>query len=164
MYHGPETLPIALQISRNLFQYLSADAELVNGQQSINSFTGNTITVATGSSLPESHLADFPIRISNASHVLVREPGSRPKRWGSNDNDLGVVFLRPLQSEALELVVWGSTIEDLAHAARLTPFITGIGQPDFVILDRKSKWKGVEGTYLGFFDAGWEISRSSVLG
>jgi hypothetical protein len=164
VYYGPDTFPIALQISRNLYQYFSADAELVDDQQSMDSFTGNIITVATGSNLPSSGLQDFPIQITNDSHVLVRARGNMPKWRRSNENDVGVVFLRQSQSEALELVVWGSTIEDLAYAARLTPFMTGIGQPDFVILDRKSRWKGVEGTYLGFFDASWEIARSSVLG
>jgi hypothetical protein len=164
VYHGPETLPLALQISRNLYQYFSADAEIVDGQQSMNSFGGNIITIATGSNLPPSHLRNFPIQITNDSHVLVREKDPLHKRVGSDQNDVGVVLLRPLQSEALELVVWGSTIEDLAYAARLTPFMTGMGQPDFVILNCKSRWRGVEGTSLGFFDAGWEISRSSVLG
>lgn len=96
--------------------------------------------------------------------MLVRAPGHVSTLRRSNHSDVGVVFLRPSQSEALEQLVWGSTLEDLAWAARLTPFQTGIGQPDFVILDRESRWKGVEGTSLGFFDAGWEISRSSVLG
>jgi hypothetical protein len=163
VYYGLETFPIALQISRNLYQYFSADSELVDGQQSMETLTGNTITIATGSNLPTSHLQDFPIQITNDLYVLVRARGEKSKWRRSNDNDVGVVFLRPSQGEALELVVWGSTVEDLAYAARLTPFMTGIGQPDFVILDRKSRWKGVEGTYLGFFDAGWEISQSSVL-
>lgn len=165
MYHGLETLPIALQVSRNLYQYFSADAEIVDVEQQKcpESFIGNTITVVTGSSLPPSHLRDFPIRISNDSQVLVRVPGNMPIWTRANDNDVGAVFLRPSQSQALELVVWGRTVNDLAWAARLTPFMTGIGQPDFVILDRKSRWKGVEGTSLGFFDAGWEISQSSVL-
>jgi hypothetical protein len=119
--------------------------------------------VATGSSLPPAHLRDFPIQISNASHVLVRESGSSHKRKGSDDTESWAVFLRPSKSEALELVVWGSTIESLACAARLTPFMTGIGQPDFVISNLKSRWEGVEASYLGFFNAEWEISRSSIL-
>lgn len=166
MYYGPETFSIALQISRNLYQYFSADSELVDGQQQPpkEDFPGNTITIATGSDLPPSRLQDFPIQITNDSQVLVRAPGRVSTLRRSNHNDVGAVFLRPSQSEALEQVVWGSTLKDLAWAARLTIGQTGIGQPDFVILDRESRWNGVEGTSLGFFDAGWEISRSSVLG
>lgn len=166
VFHGPETFPIALQISRNLYQYFSADSELLDGQQHLSKedFPGNTITIATGSNLPPYRLGEFPLQITNDSQVLVRPPGHFSNLKRLNHNDVAAVFLRPSQSEALEQVVWGSTLEDLAWAARLTPFMTGIGQPDFVILSRESRWKGIEGTSLGFFDAGWEISRSSVLG
>lgn len=165
VFHGLETFPIALQVSRNLYQYYSADSELVDGQQHSpkEEFLGNIITIATGSNLPPSQLRDFPIQITNDSQVLVRASGHVSMLKRSNHNDVSAVFLRPTQNEALEQVVWGSTLEDLAWAARLTPFMTGIGQPDFVILSRESRWKGVEGTSLGFFDAGWEISKSSVL-
>lgn len=166
VYHGPETFPIALQISRNLYQYFSGDSEIIDGQQQQlkEDFPGNTVTIATGSNLPPCQLGDFPLQITNDSRVLVRVPGHASMLKRSNHNNVGAMFLRPSQSEALEQVVWGSTLEDLAWAARLTPFMTGIGQPDFVILSRESRWKGAEGTLLGFFDAGWEISRSSVLG
>jgi hypothetical protein len=153
-----------LQISRNFFQYFSADAEIVDGHQPMDNFTGNIITLATGPRLPKNHVADFPIQVSDSSHVLVRKPNGKLEKWGSSESGLGVVFVRPLESEALELIVWGRTTEDLAHAVRLTPFMTGTGHPDFVILDTSSKWKGVEGSFLGFFDMHWNISPSSVLG
>lgn len=165
VYHKDETLHTALQISRNLFQYFSADAEIVSGNHMPkNNFTGNSIILATGPHLPQNHVIDFPIQTSNTSHVLIRRRNEKLRRWGSSEDGQAAIFVRPSESEALELVVWGQTIEDLDHAARLTPLMTGIGQPDFVILDKSSKWKGVDGCSLGFFDAYWEISPSSVLG
>ncbi|TID19962.1 hypothetical protein E6O75_ATG07422 [Venturia nashicola] len=163
VYHGLETFPIALQISRNLYQYFSADSELVDGQgkQSKEDFPGNTITIATGSKLPPYQLGDFPLQITNDSQVLVRAPGHVSMSKRSNHNDVGAVFLRPSRSEALEQVIWGSTLEDLAWAARLTPFMTGVGQPDFVILSRESRWKGVEGPGFG---SGSQIEKSITNG
>lgn len=81
-----------------------------------------------------------------------------------NDTDAGAIFVRPLKDSQLELVVWGKSFNGLAQAVRLTPLTTGIGVPDFVILDGESRWKGVEGASLGFFDAFWNISPSSILG
>jgi len=117
-----------------------------------------TVTLRESVDLP----SDFPIQILD-SRLLVRGPNGRLEEYGAGDGDLGVVFVRPLKSGSLELVVWGRSSHGLAQAARLTPLTTGIGQPDFVILEGSSKWKGVEGTSLGFFDAHWNITSSSVM-
>lgn len=52
---------------------------------------------------------------------------------------MGALFLRPLDGERLELVVWGADVAGLEHAARLVPALTGVGQPDFVILSAKCR-------------------------
>lgn len=78
---------------------------------------------------------------------------------------MGVIFLRPLEDEKLELVVWGSDIEGLEQAARLVPTLTGVGQPDFLVLSESCRWKGHAGLYAAcFFDHSWRISPGSYIG
>lgn len=64
----------------------------------------------------------------------------------------------------VELVVWGTDVAAVAIAARLAPTLTGVGQPDFVVLGADSAWKGIDGAVaLGFFDSEWEVSETSFF-
>jgi hypothetical protein len=75
---------------------------------------------------------------------------------------LAAVFLRPVPPRRLELVVWGADEASLAVAARLVPMLTGVGQPDFVVLDRRMLAKGVDAVLaMGFLDTAWEVSAGS---
>ncbi|KAF2427163.1 hypothetical protein EJ08DRAFT_689074 [Tothia fuscella] len=164
-YDSPEIYHIALQISRNLQNYFYADAEITEITSILDdSFPGNVIRVTLAESVPDpvGDYPSFPIRISK-SRVLVRRQGNL-ETHGSNDDDVGALFVRPLGEKSTELVVWGRSLKGLEQAARLTPLTTGMGVPDFVLLDGRSRWMGAEGTSLGFFDANWNITPSSVMG
>jgi hypothetical protein len=164
VHDGQQTYNLALQIARNLQQYFYADSEIVEaGGLPARSFSGNVIRLSLAESLPSPpDFPNFPIQISK-SRVLVRNLGGLRER-GAADKDVGVIFVRPLNDSRLELVVWGKSVKGLTQAARLTPLTTGIGVPDFAILNGESGWKGVEGTLLGFFDTFWTTSPSSVFG
>ena len=74
------------------------------------------------------------------------------------------IFVRPLGTGKLELVIWGADDERTWQAARLMPTLTGVGQPDFVVLSESCKWKGVDGVVaMGFFGHNWNVTRSSYL-
>jgi hypothetical protein len=76
----------------------------------------------------------------------------------------GAAWLQPLAGERLKLVLWGADDEGLGQATRLVPMLTGVGQPDFVVLSEEAKWKGLEGTLaLGFFGPQWQITASSFV-
>lgn len=164
--HSPLASPVALQISRNLYQYFWANTDITDDYQAALASTGNIISIAIGPDLPSSPIqGDFPIRIDEDGDVFVRGPDGFPNLI-SNTDDLGLaaVFLRPLPNERLELVVWGSDEKNLAVAARLVPMMTGVGQPDYIVASREMLWKGLEGTLaMGFFDSRWEVSRNSFL-
>jgi hypothetical protein len=162
VYEGPGTFDTAVQISRNLQQYFSADAEIVDGTLPSENITGNIIRVSISSSVPDGQHKNFPIRIEK-SQLLLRTKNGHFKEQHRSEENLGALFVRPASTGSLELVVWGRTSLGLSMAARLTPLTTGIGQPDFVISEANSRWKGVEGTSVGFFDAYWNISASSVI-
>ena len=160
-HQGNETLHVALQISRNFHQYFYADANVISTNASIDSSSGNVITVSIGAGPPSLH-PNFPIQ-TEKSMISVRDSKGNRREYG-RDAQLGAVFLRPLKDERLELVVWGSDAEGLAQASRLVPTVTGVGQPDFVILGESARWRGVEGALaLGFFDHEWEVTPSSLL-
>jgi hypothetical protein len=169
--HGPfiirhqgsaNTSHIALQISRNLHQYFQADTVLIASEcMSIPSTTtGNVVTLAIGSDLKDIN-SGFPIRVG-ASGVIVRNYRGQEQHYGEEAR--GAAFLRPLEGERLELVLWGADDEGLRQVARLVPMVTGVGQPDFVVLGESAKWKGIEGALaMGFFDSTWEVTPSSVI-
>ncbi|KAK4990732.1 hypothetical protein LTR50_002268 [Elasticomyces elasticus] len=174
--HGPflvrssaeTTKHIALQISRNLCQYFAADTVLTN-MSSAAETTSNIVTVAMGAIMPAGLLEHFPIRVWESKEeqmptcLEVRDDmGTR--RCYRLGNGLAAIFLRPLPDEGLELVVWGEDESSVAVAARLVPMLTGVGQPDFIVMDKRMFWKGVDGVLaMGFFDHWWNVSRNSVF-
>ncbi|KAF9639753.1 hypothetical protein BFW01_g11559 [Lasiodiplodia theobromae] len=158
--HGPGTGELALQISRNLYTYFSADS-IINGTAG----PGNSITVAVGTELPDSQNGNFPIQVTASGALLVRAPSGEEYLFGE-DEDVAAIYLRPGTTgpESLELVVWGGTAQTAAIAARLVPTLTGVSQPDFVVLDKSSRWKGAEGAVaMGFFDEQWNIASTSFF-
>jgi hypothetical protein len=159
-YQGESTIHVALQISRNFQQYFYADANIVSSNSSSFSGSGNVVSVCIGR-VPEGMHPDFPIQAS-PSGVTVKDGKGKVRKYSSSR--LGAVFLRPLDGERLELVVWGSDVEGLLQASRLVPTVTGVGQPDFVVLGESARWRGVEGAAaLGFFDHAWGVTASSVV-
>lgn len=120
-----------------------------------------------GHDLPAALGDTYPIRIDqghlviSTSRSLSTLPALRQK-YIYGEPGLGAVFLRPCPDEKLELVVWGTDLDGLRLAARLVPTITGPGQPEYVVLGKRSRWEGVAGVYAaGHFDWSWQISPSS---
>jgi hypothetical protein len=164
----------ALQISRNLFQYFAADSGILSTatptsdpSSILNVSLGNVITVTLGDDLPPSQLEDFPVRLEGDR--LVVGSLSSDKTGGMEgvydfEPGLGAAFLRPLPHERLELVLWGVDQAGLQRAARLVPTLTGAGQPDFVVVCFRCRWKSRGGIYAaGFFDHSWQISQGSYV-
>ena len=61
-------------------------------------------------------------------------------------------------------MVWGVDLVGLEQAARLVPALTGVGQPDFVVMSAECRLLGHAGVYAaGFFDYSWQISESSYI-
>ncbi|CAO2648622.1 Nn.00g078890.m01.CDS01 [Neocucurbitaria sp. VM-36] len=154
------TSHLALQISRNLHQYFQADTVIASSYALPTNATGNTITLAIGSSLQDLQ-PDFSIRVFE-SGVSIRDHQGQKQEYGEEAR--GAAFIRPLEGGRLDLVLWGADNEGLRHAARIVPMLTGVGQPDFVVLGESAKWKGIEGALaMGFFDSNWEVTGSSVV-
>lgn len=62
------------------------------------------------------------------------------------------------------MVVWGFDKRGLRTAARLVPMLSGVGQPDFIVVGNESTWKGHAGIVaMGFLDYAWNVSQASYL-
>jgi hypothetical protein len=157
------TFDIALQISRNLYQYYHADSAIISCCTQDVIQGGNIITLAVGKDPPVGELETFPINILPTGIEVRMGEYSRTKVIPM-EAGLGAIFLRPRENERLELVVWGSDESGLRQAARLVPTLTGVGQADFVILSKRAAWQGHAGALaMGFFDFEWRISERSFV-
>lgn len=155
---------VALQISRNLYQYFGADSEILPLDTSLQQGRSTVIRVVNGTQLDMHEHPDFPIRVDLDGKLSLRDTAGYIKQFDSRDS-LAAIFVRPIGYHGLELVVWGANSEDLQIAARLVPMLSGVGQPDFVIADRTMMWKGASGVLaLGFFDHRWNVSQNSYVG
>lgn len=159
---SPSVSAAASQIARNLFQYFGADSKIVECQRVPPSQIGNVISLLIGPTV------SFPrpilpfVRFLPTGISLLDALGYEHSY--EFEEGLGMVFLRPLVGERLEMVVWGFDEAGLHQASRLLPMLTGVGQPDFVILSKKCSWKGAAGVLaMGFFDHKWRVSRASFL-
>lgn len=155
---------IALQISRNICQYFGADTEIVDRSTSYTPQHSNAIRVAIGQDLPDSLIPNFPVRVDDHTPSMITVRGADGLMRYRSDSGIGAIFLRPLKEDQVELVVWGADEEGLRIAARLVPMLTGVGQPDFVVADRKMLWGGAgEVLAMGYFDHLWNLTGESYL-
>lgn len=162
--HDEASAWVALQISRNLYQYFAADTEVVDSAQAATGSAGNVISIGTGDSVRQGALASHAIRICNGSLTIRDRSGIVRKYSSTQEKGVAAIFLRPLSDERLELVVWGSDVGALQLAARLVPTLSGVGTPDFVVLDSSSAWRGLEGVLaMGFLDSMWGVGETAFL-
>jgi len=158
----PGLFDVALQISRNLYQYFRADTEIVSSSKLVERHGGNVVHLACGSELAPSAVPSYPITVTRYG-LNIRTARGVVRSYGHRLG-LGAVLLRPLAEERTELVIWGFNGDGLRNAARLLPLLTGVGQPDFVVVNKECGWKGASGALaMGFLDSLWEVSGSSYI-
>ena len=114
---------VGLQVSRNLYQYFRADADIVFSDKDVISHKGNVVTIAHGTELKQSLLSSYPITVVNDKGVFVRDNRGHQHLYAFRSG-LGILCLRPLPQERLEAVIWGYDSAGLRYAARLLPLMT----------------------------------------
>ncbi|CAD0057682.1 unnamed protein product, partial [Aureobasidium pullulans] len=158
--HSEQARHIAVQISRNLCQYLGADTEVLESGTGSSKPYSNMISVVVSSNPPTGHLKHFALDVDSSGGINIRTADGQKSYPGSAG--LGAIFLRPLPAGAVELVVWGFDAAGLDVAARLVPMLPGVGQPDFVVADRRMLWQGAGGVLaMGSFDHLWNATENS---
>lgn len=165
LYSSANELAIALQISRNLFQYYAADSELVNrNEPTISSRQGNSIVICLGSHCARGCWSTHPAIQIGEQSICLKGSGIQRDHCYAFEAGLGAIFLQPVEDEGLELLVWGNDLDGLQQAARLVPTLTGVGIPDFVIVTAQCRWQGAAGAAAaGFLGYDWQISAESYM-
>lgn len=154
---------IALQVSRNLYQYFGADSEIGDAIVDANKHQGHVISIGIGRDFPPSSNPSFPIEIVHDEGISIRKSSGK-KTILEFEHGMGAILLRPLPDGRLELVMWGFDIQGLRLAARLLPMLTGVGQPEFIVVGKTCAWKGAGGVFaLGSFDSFWNLSDASFV-
>lgn len=155
----------ALQVSRNLFQYFAADSEIVDVSGNGGCGEYNTIKISLGkdSIRNTSVTTASAIGLVEDEGVYICRPNGKNRLFKYQEG-LGAIFLRPKDVDMLELAVWGFDAVGLRQAARLLPMLTGVGQPDFVIVSKKCAWEGAAGVLaMGSFDNFWKVAEGSFV-
>ena len=153
-----------MQVSRNLFQYFSADSLIVDGKDGVTACSGNIISISIGEEgLWSSPDDNFPIQLIKSQGLRIYRPGGYETIF-EFEAGLGAIFLKPLPDERLELIIWGFDELGLRLAARLLPLLTGVGQPEFNIVSNICAWEGAGGVLaMGSFDSSWNVSETSFV-
>jgi len=164
----PEAFSLAVEISRNLHTYYYADSQIVGPQAtSLPAHSGNRITLALGAAFPpRKEDLPFPIQLSSTDphRLSFRNHEGLWHHITATEGSLGAIWVEPLSDERVNVMLWGEDVKGLEQAARLVPTVTGVGVPDFVVLDGKAKWNGANGVLaMGFFDSFWNSTASSFV-
>lgn len=121
------------------------------------------ISVTLGSDSPALGSHSNPIGFDNGGRLYIRRQGGAETVFPF-EVGMGAIFLRPLLDERLEVVIWGFDKQGLRQAARLMPMLTGVGQPDFIVVSKRCAWEGAAGVLaLGSFDNFWRVSEASFI-
>ena len=157
-----ECMASALQVSRNLFQYFAADTEII-GQTDVPQGQFTLISIGKGRDAGWINQKTQAIQVSKTSGVSLDKHDGTRKVYGFEDG-MGVIFLCPFSDSGLELIIWGLDDCGLRHATRLLPMLTGVGQPEFIIVRKRCAWEGAAGVLaMGSFDRHWRISKSCFI-
>ena len=158
-----ETVDMALQVSRNLFQYFAADSEIIHSNADVDQGEGNVISLALGFDFLGRSSEIHSIAVTKDRGLVLRKHNGQTRAY-ELQGGLGVIYLRPLVGGRLELVMWGYDNWGLKLASRLVPMLTGVGQPEYIVVSNACAWKGAAGVLaMGSFDNSWNLSEASFI-
>ena len=121
------------------------------------------ITISIGPDTLAPTIIGHPIELKESLGINVRDSTGYIRSYPL-EAGLGAIFLTPMTGQKLELVIWGFDEIGLCNAARLVPMLTGVGQPDFILVSKASAWKGAAGVLaMGLFDHDWNVSPASFV-
>lgn len=156
---------VASRIAQNLFVYFGAEVDIrYDFEVGDAVLDGNVISLGTVDqntyfqqiSRPPHLINPFPIH-TGKGQMEVRDSKMFHYYEGGG---IGAIYLHPLERGRLALIVCGTDEEGLERAARLFPYRTGVGQPDWIIVGPKMGVDGMQGAEaMGYFSNLWEIEE-----
>jgi len=157
---------VASRIAQNLFVYFGAEVDIrYDFEVRDGLLEGNVISIGASDqnvylqqiSRPPYLMRPFPID-ANKERIRVLGPTGFHRYGGAG---VGAIYLHHLARSRLALIICGTDEEGLDRAARLFPYRTGVGQPDWIIVGPKMDVQGMQGVEAsGYFSNLWRIEDS----
>jgi hypothetical protein len=156
---------IASNIVQNLYIYFGAEVDLKFDFEVRDEYlNGNVISLGMeddnsyfAAVKEESILADtFPIRAREGS-VFVN---ASTDTYSFSGAGIGAIYLHPLPKSRLLLCICGTDQDGAERAAKLFPYRTGAGQPDWIVVGPKMGVFGMQGVEaMGYYSYKWTVEN-----
>lgn len=156
-------LRIASTIAQNLYIYFGAEVDIRYDYEVEDwKLDGNVIALGMEDeniylerAMRRSHFRySFPIE-TKMQAIHINDTSLVHTYRGEN---IGAIFLCPLTRGRLMVVVCGTDEKGLERAARLFPYRTGVGQPDWIVVGPKMGVQGMQGVEaMGYYSNLWAI-------
>lgn len=155
---------IASNIAQNLYIYFGAEVDMRFDYEAENTiFEGNVICLGmedensyVQEAIARSDLTAhrFPIHTKSGT-ITINDTSSVYTYRGDG---FGAIYLYPLEMSRLLMIICGTDEKGLEMAAKLFPYRTGVGQPDWVVIGPKMGVQGMEGVEaMGYYSNLWDI-------
>jgi len=99
----------------------------------------------------------FPILTRNQI-ISINEVNSGHTYRGKG---VGAIYLHPMSRGRLLMIICGTDEKGFERAAKLFPYRTGVGQPDWIVTGPKMDTLGMQGVVAaGYYSNLWDIESS----
>lgn len=154
---------VASNIAQNLYVYFGAEVD-VRFDYEVEDVTLNGNVISIGMEDESFYLQDvirryhlnhpFPIK---ASEKVISINDTSTKHTYRSDG-IGAIYLHPLDRSRLLMIICGTDQKGLERAAKLFPYRTGVGQPDWIVVGPKMGAQGMQGVEaMGYYSNLWDI-------
>jgi hypothetical protein len=154
---------LALRIAQNLYTYFGAEVDIrFDYEVDDLSLDGNVISLGMEDEnvylqsveASRSLMRPFPITTKTGA-IYVNDTMAGHTYRG---NGVGAIYLHPLRRSRLLMVICGVDQKGLELAAKLFPYRTGVGQPDWIIVGSKMGNEGMRGVEaMGYYSNLWDV-------
>lgn len=157
---------VASNIAQNLYVSFGAEVDIYFDYEveDVN-LDGNVISIGMEdensylqSVIGRSHVKyHFPIE-ANTKAIYINDTCKKHTYRGEG---IGAIYLRPLPRSRVLMVICGVDQMGLERAARLFPYRTGVGQPDWIVVGQKMGAQGMQGVEaMGYYSNSWDIEAT----
>ena len=155
---------IAKNVAQNLYLYFGAEVDIrFDYEVEDVLLSGNVISLGmedenTYVQNIRSHLKiPFPLQ-ANKQAIYINDTTKNHIYRGEGS---GAIYLHPLARSRVLIIICGTDQLGLEKAAKLFPYRTGVGQPDWIVVGSKIGVQGMQGVEaMGYYSNLWDIESS----
>lgn len=155
---------IARNIAHNLYLFFGAEVD-IRFDYEVNDILldGNVISLGMEDEniylqdIRRSHLKNPFALQANKKVIYVHDTTLNHIYRGEG---VGAIYLHPLARSRVLMIICGTDQMGLEKAAKLFPYRTGVGQPDWIVVGPKMGVQGMQGVEsMGYYSNLWDIER-----